>query len=255
DSLRVDDTLNLRLSIGGAAAPRALVAPGMALAEAIARIEADPISLEIMWSRLVTVVDEMWLTVIRTAFSLIISEAQDFACELLDAKGEPLVHSPRAMPVFNLCLPRTVKALLAKFPAETLRPGDVLVTNDPWLCAGHLFDIAVVTPVFNGDVVGGLTGTVGHVSDIGGTKDSLHAREIYEEGLEIPPMELYEAGKPNETLHRLIAENVRNSHQVLGDIQSFVVANTLGPQRLLALMQDYGLQDLRALAAVVQGRS
>src|SRR4029077_14466719 len=97
DVLRVDDTLNLRLSIGGAAAPRALVAPGMALAEAIARIEADPISLEIMWSRLVTVVDEMWLTVIRTAFSLIISEAQDFACELLDAKGEPLVHSPRAM--------------------------------------------------------------------------------------------------------------------------------------------------------------
>src|SRR5439155_10899224 len=84
---------------------------------------------------------------------------------------------------------------------------------------------------------------------------SLHAREIYEEGLQIPPMKLYEAGKPNETLHRLIAENVRNSHQVLGDIQSFVVANTLGAQRLLALMQDYGLKDLRALAAVVQGRS
>jgi 5-oxoprolinase (ATP-hydrolysing)/N-methylhydantoinase A len=159
------------------------------------------------------------------------------------------------MPVFNLTLPLAVKALLAAYPKETLKPGDVLVTNDPWLCAGHLFDIAVVTPVFNGDKLVGLTGTVGHVSDIGGTKDSLHAREIYEEGLQIPPMKLYEAGRPNETLHRLIAENVRNSHQVLGDIQSFVVANTLGAQRLQALMRDYGLQDLRALAAVVQGRS
>ena len=100
-----------------------------------------------MWSRLVTVVEEMWLTVCRTAFSLIISEAQDFACELLDPEGETLAHSPRAMPVFNLTLPRAVKALLEHYPAETLKPGDVLVTNDPWLCAGHLFDIAVVTPV------------------------------------------------------------------------------------------------------------
>ena len=88
----------------------------------------------------------MWLTVCRTAFSLIISEAQDFACEMLDPQGEPLAHSPRAMPVFNLTLPRAVKALLEQFPPETLQPGDVLVTNDPWLCAGHLFDIAVVTP-------------------------------------------------------------------------------------------------------------
>ena len=85
-----------------------------------ARIESDPISLEIMWSRLVNVVEEMWLTVCRTAFSLVISEAQDFACELLDPDGETLAHSPRAMPVFNLTLPRAVKALLARYPAETL---------------------------------------------------------------------------------------------------------------------------------------
>ena len=157
-----------------------------------------------MWSRLVTVVEEMWLTVCRTAFSLVISEAQDFACELLDPDGETLAHSPRAMPVFNLTLPRAVKALLERYPAETLKPGDVLVTNDPWLCAGHLFDIAVVTPVFRDGRLVGLMGTVGHVSDIGGTKDSLHAREIYEEGFQIPPMKLFEAGKPNETLFRLL---------------------------------------------------
>ena len=255
DSLSVDANLNLRLAIGVAAPPEALVAPGTPLAEAMARIEADPISLEIMWSRLVTVVDEMWLTVIRTAFSLIISEAQDFACELLDAKGEPLVHSPRAMPVFNLCLPRAVKALLEKYPPETLVPGDVLVTNDPWLCAGHLFDIAALTPVFRDGKLVGLVGTVGHVSDIGGTKDSLKAREIFEEGIQIPPMKLFRAGVPNEDLFTLLAENVRNPAQVLGDVHSFVAANAVGAERLTAFMDEYGIHDLEALAAVLQGRS
>ncbi|OWJ62063.1 hydantoinase B/oxoprolinase family protein [Inquilinus limosus] len=255
DIVRVDDTLNLRIAIGVAAPVQALVTAEMALPEAIARIEADPIALEIMWSRLVTVVEEMWLTVCRTAFSLVISEAQDFACELLDPEGETLAHSPRAMPVFNLTLPRAVKALLQEYPAETLRPGDVLVTNDPWLCAGHLFDIAVVTPVFLEGRLVGLMGTVGHVSDIGGTKDSLRAREIYEEGFQIPPMKLVEEGRPNAALFRLLAENVRNPGQVTGDIHSFVAANALGADRLVAFMREYGMQDLRALAAVVQGRS
>jgi 5-oxoprolinase (ATP-hydrolysing)/N-methylhydantoinase A len=159
------------------------------------------------------------------------------------------------MPVFNLTLPLAVKALLERYPAETLVPGDVLITNDPWLCAGHLFDIAVVTPVFLDGKVVGLMGTVGHVADIGGTKDSMHAREIFEEGFQIPPMKLYEAGRPNESLLRLLAENIRNPEQVLGDLHSFVAANALGGERLLSFMADYGMTDLRALAAVVQGRS
>ncbi|CEJ15256.1 Acetophenone carboxylase gamma subunit [bacterium YEK0313] len=255
DSVTVDAVEDLIIHIGAAAAVETVITADMPVAEAARRIEADPIALEIMWSRLVNVVEEMWLTVCRTAFSLVISEAQDFACELLDPEGETLAHSPRAMPVFNLTLPRAVKALLARYPAETLKPGDVLITNDPWLCAGHLFDIAVVTPVFMGERVVGLMGTVGHVSDIGGTKDSMRAREIYEEGFQIPPMKLYEAGKPNETLLRLLAENVRNSEQVLGDLHSFVASNAIGAERLSAFMTDYGMQDLRALAQVVQNRS
>jgi len=157
--------------------------------------------------------------------------------------------------VFNLTLPRAVKALLEKFPPETLKPGDVLVTNDPWLCAGHLFDIAVVTPVFRDGALVALTGTVGHVGDIGGTKDSLRAREIYEEGIQIPPMMLYREGVPNDDLFTLIAENVRKSEEVLGDIHSFIAANALGADRLLAFMDDYGMHDLRALASVVQTRA
>ena len=255
DHLRVDENLNLRIAVAATQAQDALVHAGMSRKTAMARIQSDPIGLEIMWSRLVNVVDEMWLTVCRTAFSLVISEAQDFACELLDRDGETLAHSPRAMPVFNLTLPRAVKALLAAYPADTLQPGDVLITNDPWLCAGHLFDIAVVSPVFREGRLVALVGTVGHVSDIGGTKDALKVREIYEEGLQIPPMKLHMAGQPNETLLRLIGQNVRNSHQVLGDLQSFVTANAMGAERVLSFMTDYGMEDLGALAEVVQNLS
>ncbi len=255
DTVTVGDSGTLHIAVAVAARAAARVTPATPVAEARALIEADPISLEIMWSRLVSVVEEMWHTICRTAFSLIVSEAQDFACEMLDPAGETLAHSPRAMPVFNLTLPRAVKALLAKYPAETLAPGDVLVTNDPWLCAGHLFDIAVVSPVFRAGRVVALMGTVGHVGDIGGTKDSLRAREIYEEGLQIPPMKLYRAGAANEDLHTLIAENVRKPEEVLGDIHAFAAANALGAERLLALMDDYGMHDLRALAEVVQTRA
>jgi 5-oxoprolinase (ATP-hydrolysing) len=255
DSVVVDASGTLRISVAVAAPAAARITPTTPIDQAMALIESDPISLEIMWARLVTVVEEMWHTICRTAFSLIVSEAQDFACDMLDPDGESLAHSPRAMPVFNLTLPRAVKALLRKFPAETLKPGDVLVTNDPWLCAGHLFDIAVVTPVFRDGRVVALMGTVGHVGDIGGSKDSLRAREIYDEGMQIPEMMLYRAGVANEDLLTLIGENVRKPKEVLGDIFSFVSANQLGAERLVAFMDDYGMHDLRALAAVVQNRS
>jgi 5-oxoprolinase (ATP-hydrolysing) len=255
DSVAVDATGTLRIAVAVAPPAAARITPSTPLAEARALIEADPVSLEIMWARLVTVVEEMWHTIVRTAFSLIVSEAQDFATDLLDPDGESLAHSPRAMPVFNLTVPIAVKALLAKFPPATLRPGDVLITNDPWLCAGHLFDIAVVTPVFREGRLVALTATVGHVGDIGGTKDSLRAREIYEEGFQIPPMKLFREGVANEDLLTLFAENVRKPAEVLGDVHSFVAANQLGAERLLAVMDDYGMHDLRALAAVVQDRA
>ena len=255
DRLAVDDGLNLRLTIGRNTSQEPLHTAALPLAQAMARIERDPIGLEIMWSRLVNLAEECWLTVWRTAFSLIIGEAQDFACEILDARGNSLAHSPRAMPVFNLTLPLAVKAILARFPVETLQPGDILTTNDPWICAGHLFDVAIVTPVFRDGKVVAIIGTIGHVADIGGTKDSLNAREIYEEGFQIPPMKLYRAGVLNEDLVTLLAENVRKSEQVVGDIHAMVSANASGARRLLDFMAEYGLEDLEALATVIQNRA
>ena len=254
-TLTVDEGMNLRLSLAETVPSRIVVGADTALEEAMARIEADPVGLEIMWSRMINIAEECWQTVIRTAFSLIIGEAQDFACEILDAGGRQIVHSPRAMPVFNLTLPIAVNAMIERYPPETLKPGDVLITNDPWLCAGHLFDIAIAVPVFRKGEVVAFCGVVGHVSDIGGTKDSLHAREIYEEGFQIPPMKLFRAGEPNEDLFTLLAENVRRPDQVLGDVHALVASGLTGAERIGEFMEEYGMHDLEALAAVVQKRA
>ena len=254
-TLTVDEGLNLRLSLAETVPSRIVVGAETTPEEAAARIESDPVGLEIMWSRMINIAEECWQTVIRTAFSLIIGEAQDFACEILDAGGRQIVHSPRAMPVFNLTLPVAVNAMIERYPPDTLEPGDVLVTNDPWLCAGHLFDIAIAVPVFRAGRVVAFCGVVGHVTDIGGTKDSLHAREIYEEGFQIPPMKLFRAGEPNEDLFTLLAENVRRPDQVLGDVHALVAAGLTGAERIGEFMEEYGMHDLEALATVVQKRA
>ncbi|MDB4896369.1 MAG: methylhydantoinase [Firmicutes bacterium] len=215
----------------------------------------DPISLEIMWSRLINMVDEIWVTIYRTAFSTIIGEAQDFGCEIMDAHGNSLAHASRSMPVFNLTLPMAAKALIERFPVETLSPGDILITNDPWLCAGHLFDIAIVTPVFRAGKVVALVGSVAHTSDIGGSQDSSRVREVYEEGILIPPSKLYIAGERNELLYEIIMSNVRVSEMVWGDLLAQVSANATGARRLPEFMDEYGMEDLTDLATEIQGRA
>ncbi len=252
DRVSIDETGNLRIAIAAAKKGATVVDSTMSLDEAMARIESDPIALEVMWSRLVNVAEEMWSTVCRTAFSLIISESQDFGCAILDPSGETLAHSARVMPVFNLTLPMAVKAILARYPADTMKPGDVYITNDPWLCAGHLFDLAIVTPVFHQDRVVALMGTVGHVGDIGGSRDGLSVTELYEEGIQIPAMKLVSQGAENEDLFRLMAENIRDSEQVLGDVRSFIAANATGAVRMRSFMDEYGMHDLTAFAQVVQ---
>lgn len=215
----------------------------------------DPVTLEIMWSRLINITEECWVTILRTAFSTIIGEAQDFGCELLDARGGSIAHSPRSMPVFNLTLPQAINALMTAYPPPTLTPGDVLITNDPWICAGHLFDLAVATPVYRNGRLVGMAGSIAHCSDIGGTKDSGRAREVYEEGIQIPPLKLYRAGHLNDDVAALIRANVRSSEMVLGDIQAQVGSNHVGAQRLLAFMEEYGLISLEPLAAELQRRT
>jgi N-methylhydantoinase B/oxoprolinase/acetone carboxylase alpha subunit len=215
----------------------------------------DPISLEIMWSRLIGVADEMWTTVLRTAVSTIIGAAQDFGCEILDANGSSLSHSNRSMPVFNLVMPNVAREVLKKYPKETMQPGDVYVTNDPWICAGHLDDIATVTPVFRNGSIVAFTVVVAHTSSIGGSLSSRTVRDLYEEGLQIPILKLYDAGEPNEDVFAFIRENVRTPEMVLTDVEAQVTANELGARRILAFLDEYELDDLSALAETVQSYS
>jgi N-methylhydantoinase B/oxoprolinase/acetone carboxylase alpha subunit len=208
-----------------------------------------------MWSRLMAIADEMWTTVLRTAVSSVIGAAQDFGCEILDAQGNGLAHAARSMPVFNLVMPVVTRAMLSRFPVETMRPGDVYVTNDPWICAGHLDDITTVTPVFRNGRVAGFASTVAHATSIGGMLDRVQARDRLEEGIFIPPDYLYREGEPNQTLFNILEANVRSPEMVMTDVAAQVAANDVGVRRVLAFLDEYELDNLAELAAVVQQRS
>lgn len=215
----------------------------------------DPISLEIIWSRLIGIADDMWTTVLRTAVSTIIGAAQDFGCEILDAHGDSVAHSNRSMPVFNIVMPTVTKAVLARYPVETMSEGDVYVTNDPWLCAGHLDDIATIRPIFFQNRVVAFSVVVGHTSSIGGSLTSRTVRDVYEEGLRIPVTKLYDAGSRNETAWAFIGENVRTPEMVLTDIEAQLTANELGGRRIAELLEEYGLEDLTDVATAIHAHS
>ena len=216
----------------------------------------DPIEMEIMWQRVISIVEECWITIWRTSFSVVVGEALDYGCAILDRRGGVLAHPWRSMPAFNFALPYCARAVLQRYPIETWRPGDVLTTNDPWLCAGHLFDMAALTPVVNraGKPVAIMAAMV-HLADIGGTRARHTTREIYDEGLFIPPLKLYKEGKPNAQLIEIIENNVRLPSMVMGDIHAMVSANEVGAERVRAFMDEYGLDDLEELTNAIQTRT
>jgi N-methylhydantoinase B/oxoprolinase/acetone carboxylase alpha subunit len=215
----------------------------------------DPISFEIVRGRLVTVADEMQATLRRNAFSTIVGAANDLGCDVLDARGWLVAHATTSNPAFNLTCTHLAQHLVSIFPQSSLRPGDVLVTNDPWLVCGHLSDFGIVTPIFRGDTLVGFTGSIAHVADIGGLINGGLARSIYEEGLQVPPMKMFEAGVRNETLVSLIERNVRTPEMVMGDLNAMVAANALAAGQTLVLLDDYGVETLEPLSDVLQDRA
>ena len=215
----------------------------------------DPVSLEIMWSRLLNITEEMWTTTLRTAVSTIIASANDFGCEVLDVQGRSIAHAYRSMPVFNMTMPNVTKAILKKHPADTIKPGDVFLTNDPWLCAGHLPDIAIVTPIFFQGRFVGFTGNIANTSDIGGSLDEKSVRDSYEEGIFFPVCKLYDGGQPNELVFDMFKWNVRVPEMVLTDIEAQVAANQVGSTRVADFLDEYRLEDMAALSQAIRGRS
>jgi N-methylhydantoinase B len=217
--------------------------------------ELSAITLEILWQRLISIMDEIDNATVRTSFSTIVGESRDFACILVDQDGYSLCQSSFSPPDFCVILPRTTRAMLEKFPKETLREGDVLVTNDPWLGAGHLPDYVVVTPVFWREQIVAFMGTIAHLSDVGGHRGDIEGYDVYSEGLRIPPSKLMEAGKPNQLLFRLIENNCRVPDLVLGDLRAIVGTHQVGARRLREFLTDYAFDDLKDLARVIHNRS
>ena len=182
----------------------------------------------VMWNRLVAVVEEEAQALIRTAFSASVREAGDLAAAVFDRQGRMLAQAVTGTPGHVNSVAECVKHFIAKHPVDTLELGDVLITNDPWLASGHHHDITIVTPVFFDGRVVALVANTCHVVDIGGRGFTPDGRQVYEEGLNIPILFLYKAGVLNETLMEIIRMNVREANQVVGDIFSFAVAMRWG---------------------------
>lgn len=212
----------------------------------------DPIELEILWRRLISIVDEASTAFVRTCFSTLVRDANDFAVVLTDAQGRSLAQSTMSIPSFIGSLPATVKHFLKKFPPESLRPGDVLVTNDPWMGTGHIHDVNTVMPIFLRGRLVAFAALVSHLPDIGGRLRSNANRDIYEEGLQIPMLKLMEGGRANDTLVDMIRQNIRVPEQGLGDIWAQVSACRMMEERLLPMLEAV---DLDALGAAIRERS
>ena len=215
----------------------------------------DPITVEVLWTRLVSAVDEAALTLHRTSFSTVVRESHDYTCMVLDPTGRAVAQATRSVPSFIGTLPMSARAFLAKYPAHTWRPGDVVMSNDPWIGTGHLPDLTIAAPIFHRGVLVGLAGVIAHMPDIGGRRRAPDNRDIFEEGLQIPILKWREEGRPNETLREIVARNVRVPAEVLGDIHAMVGATDKMGQGVGALLAEYGLPDLAAIGGEIIGRS
>ena len=211
----------------------------------------DSVELGIMWDRLVSFVDEIVSALVRSAFSTNTKYAGDLSCVLFDAQGNSLSQGTFSQPSFTGTAPPTLRHMLAHFPPETLAPGDVLITNDPWMGTGHLFDVNVMRPVFRGERLAGYTVSVTHLPDIGGLGFGTGASDVYQEGIQIPINRLYRAGELNEELLEMLLANLRLRDMVSGDIMANVTCNEVGGRALLEFMDKYGLDDLAPLATAI----
>ena len=205
------------------------------------------INLQVMWKRLLSVVEEQAQTLVRTAFSTSSREAGDISAGVFDLDGQMLAQAVTGTPGHINSMARSVKHFLDVFPSETMKEGDSYFTNDPWKGTGHLNDLTIVSPTFKDGRMVALFACTSHLVDIGGLGPSSDGKQVYHEGLFIPIMPLAREGVMDEWVLNLVKANVREPVQVEGDIYALVACNETGSSRLLAMMDEYALDDLDAL--------
>jgi N-methylhydantoinase B len=215
----------------------------------------DPIALEVLWNRLLSVTNEQQAALMRTAFSTVVRESQDLACGVFDTAGNMVGQSETGTPGHINAMATCMRHFMAAYSETELEPGDVLITNDPWMTAGQINDITLVTPIFrDGRIVAYFANTC-HMVDIGGRILSAEAREVYEEGLYIPVTKLFVAGERNHELFKIIRANVRTPREVEGDLYAMASCNDVGGARLLEFMHEFELDSIDPLAEAIIGRS
>src|ERR1051325_3047058 len=188
----------------------------------------DPIALEVLWSRLLSVTNEQQAALMRTAFSTVVRESQDLACGVFGTRGFLVAQSETGTPGHINSMATCIKYFMAVYPESALAPGDVLITNDPWMTAGQINDITLVTPIFRDARVVAYFANTCHMLDIGGRILSAEAREVYEEGFLIPITKLFHRGERNEELFHLLLSNVRTPREVEGDLYAMASCNDVG---------------------------
>ncbi len=215
----------------------------------------DPITLEVLWNRLLSVVNEQQVTLMRTAFSTVVRESQDLACGVFDTRGSMIAQSLTGTPGHINAMATGVRHFLRAYPAETLQPGDVLITNDPWQTAGQINDMTILTPVFKDTRLVAYFASTCHAPDIGGRIFSGEAREVYEEGLRIPITKLFIRDEPNAELFKIIRANVRTPNETIGDLYAQTSSNAVGARELLHFMSEFALDSIDPLADEIIMRS
>jgi N-methylhydantoinase B len=215
----------------------------------------DPITLEVLWNRLLSVANEQQVALMRTAFSTVVRESQDLACGVFDTRGHMIAQSLTGTPGHINPMATGVRHFLAAYPSESLRPGDVLITNDPWMTAGQVNDFTVLTPVFRGQAIVGYFANCCHAADIGGHVLSADAHEVYEEGLRVPITKLFDRGEPNHELLKIVRANVRTPDETIGDLYAQASCNAVGGRSLLQMMDEFDLASIDPLADAIIARS
>jgi N-methylhydantoinase B len=207
----------------------------------------SPIRLQLMWDRLIAVVEEQALALMRTGFSTSTREAGDLSAGVFDLSGAMLAQAVTGTPGHINSMARAVYHFLDKFPPHTMKEGDIFLTNDPWKGTGHLHDFTFVTPTFRRGKMVALFASTCHVVDIGGRGMGADARQVWEEGLYIPLMHFARAGTVDQTLTDIVAANVREPIQVVGDLYSLATCNEIGCRRLIEMMDEFAIDDLQRL--------
>ena len=214
----------------------------------------DPVRLGLIWRRMDGIVDQVAETFVRAAFSVVVRDNYDMAFSLFDERGRQLTQSKRSIPSFMGTLPRTLQAVLEKHPADTLAPGDTIITNDSWIGTGHLNDISMIHPIFRYGTLIAFAASTAHTVDNGGAP-SPSARDRYEEGLTIPICKIVEAGTESPVVLSFLEENLRQPTETLGDIRAQFAAYRDCARMLNRLFDEEEIDGLAVVADEIIKRS